>query len=98
MNENKIVSHGSYVLILPIKSNNGTCKGEIYSEIPSHHFAFEQIVYYLEKDVTEIELFDENLHVVLHYHIFGKEIENIKVNEKDNEVKSNQFKFNGLSI
>ena len=92
---NKIVAHGSYILIKPISSIGGICKGKIYSKIYKHQLEFEQIVYYLEKDITKITFEGNILDVILHYHIFSKEVE---IEEKKEEESNPLFKFNCLKM
>jgi len=88
---NRLAPHGSYILIIPIEGGE-VCKGKIYSNAMKHQLSMDQIVYYLEKDVTEIEFQNMHLHVILHYHIFFKEVEVIE------EIKLESFSFNGLTI
>lgn len=92
---NKIISHGSYILIIPISDSGGMCKGKVYSKVFERQLSFEQIVYYLKKDITEITFEGEDLHLILHYHIFAKEIE---IKEKKERKISDSFQFNGLSM
>lgn len=92
---NKLSSHGSYVLVIPIEVNDGLCKGRIYSETSRHQLNMDQIVYYLEKDMTNILFKGIDLHVILHYHIFFKEV---KIKEEKVNLDGMNFEFKGITI
>jgi len=96
---NRLISHGSYILIIPIEVDDGenviegVCKGKIYSNIMKHQLSMDQIVYYLEKDITKIVFKGRGLHAILHYHILFKEVE-VAEEKKPEQV----FEFEGMTI
>lgn len=74
MNNEKLISKGSYICIIPIEAiDKNLWKGKIHIVNSSHPYMINDIVYYLENDKTESIIDDIKYHFVLHYKIVAKE-------------------------
>jgi hypothetical protein len=58
-------SHGSYIMIEPIKEENGTWQGRVIET--NKIYQKGNIVCYLESDIKRAYIDKKEIHVVLHY-------------------------------